>query len=65
MLFETGKNNESLLLVHLRRVGGRRVEVVDPRRLLAEIETLPASEERGGADDWVGYFSDPKNRNIF
>ena len=47
------------------RVGGRRVEVVDPRRLLAEIETLPPSEERGAADDWIGYFSDPKNRNVF
>lgn len=47
------------------RVGGRRVEVVEPRRLLAEIEALPASEERGAADDWIGYFSDPKNRNVF
>lgn len=47
------------------RVGGRRVEVIDPRRLLAEIETLPPSEERGGPDDWMGYFSDPKNRNVF
>jgi hypothetical protein len=47
------------------RVGGRRVEVVEPRRLLAEIETLPPSEERGVADDWIGYFSDPKNRNVF
>jgi hypothetical protein len=33
--------------------------------LLAEIETLPASEERGATDDWIGYFSDPKNRNVF
>jgi predicted RNA-binding protein with PIN domain len=47
------------------RVGGRRVEVVEPRRLLAEIENLPPSEERGVADDWIGYFSDPKNRNVF
>lgn len=47
------------------RVGGRRVEVIDPRRLIAEIETLPLSEERGAADDWIGYFSDPKNRNVF
>jgi len=47
------------------RVGGRRVEVIDPRRLLAEIETLPPVEERGGADYWIGYFSDPKNRNVF
>ena len=48
------------------RVGGRRVEVVEPRRLLAEIETLPpAAEERGSGDDWIGYFSDPKNRNVF
>ena len=47
------------------RVGGRRVEVVEPRQLLAEIEALPPSEERGTADDWIGYFSDPKNRNVF
>jgi predicted RNA-binding protein with PIN domain len=47
------------------RVVGRRVEVVEPRRLLAEIDTLPPSEERGVADDWIGYFSDPKNRNVF
>jgi predicted RNA-binding protein with PIN domain len=47
------------------RVGGRRVEVLDSRRLLAEIEALPPSEERGAADDWIGYFSDPKNRNVF
>jgi hypothetical protein len=46
-------------------VSGRRVEVVEPRRLLAEIETLPAAEERGVADDWMSYFSDPKNRNVF
>ena len=47
------------------RVGGRNVTVVDPRRLLAEIEALPADEARGSADDWIGYFSDPKNRNVF
>ncbi|HEY6139561.1 MAG TPA: NYN domain-containing protein [Thermoanaerobaculia bacterium] len=47
------------------RVGGRNVAVVDPRKLLAEIESLPAEEERGSADDWIGYFSDPKNRNVF
>ena len=47
------------------RVGGRRVEVVEPRRLLAEVESLPPAEERGVADDWISYFSDPKNRNVF
>ncbi|HEV2720162.1 MAG TPA: NYN domain-containing protein [Thermoanaerobaculia bacterium] len=47
------------------RVGGRRVDVVDPRQLLKEIEALPAAEERGAADDWISYFSNPKNRNIF
>lgn len=47
------------------RVGGRRVEVVEPRRLLAEIDALPPSEERGVSDDWISYFSDPKNRNVF
>ena len=47
------------------RVGGRRVEVIDARQLLAEIEALPPSEERGAADDWMRYFSDPKNRNVF
>jgi predicted RNA-binding protein with PIN domain len=47
------------------RVAGRNVAVVEPRRLVAEIESLPAAEERGSADDWIGYFSDPKNRNVF
>ncbi|HKS22982.1 MAG TPA: NYN domain-containing protein [Thermoanaerobaculia bacterium] len=47
------------------RIAGRNVAVVEPRRLLAEIESLPATEERGSADDWIGYFSDPKNRNVF
>ena len=47
------------------RVAGRNVDVVDPRRLLEEIEALPAAEERVAADDWIGYFSDPKNRNVF
>jgi len=46
-------------------VGGRRVEVVDPQRLMAEIEALPQGEEGVAADDWIGYFSDPKNRNVF
>jgi len=47
------------------RVAGRNATVIDPRRLLAEIERLPAAEERASADDWIGYFSDPKNRNVF
>jgi predicted RNA-binding protein with PIN domain len=47
------------------RVGGRRVEVVDPRRLLREIDALPRAEESPASDDWISYFSDPKNRNVF
>jgi predicted RNA-binding protein with PIN domain len=47
------------------RVGGRRVEVVDPRRFVAEIEALPAGEDAAVTDDWISYFSDPKNRNVF
>lgn len=47
------------------RVSGRRAEIVEPRRLLEEIDRLPEGEERGVADDWISYFSDPKNRNVF
>jgi uncharacterized protein YaiI (UPF0178 family) len=47
------------------RVGGRRVEVVDSREFLRDLEQLQTSPESTSADDWADYFSDPKNRGNF
>jgi rRNA-processing protein FCF1 len=47
------------------RVRRREVEIVDAARFWRELESLPASESTGSAEDWDAYFSDPKNRNIF
>ena len=33
--------------------------------VLAELESLPAGEEKGREEEWLAWFSDPKNRNIF
>jgi predicted RNA-binding protein with PIN domain len=47
------------------RTAGRRVEIVEPRHLLAEVEAAahPAGEV-GAGEDWEAWFSDPKNRNV-
>jgi uncharacterized protein YaiI (UPF0178 family) len=47
------------------RVGGRRVEVVDSREFLRDLEQLQRSPESASSDDWAEYFSDPKNRRKF
>jgi uncharacterized protein YaiI (UPF0178 family) len=47
------------------RVKRRTVEIVEPSGFLRELESLPRSEATGPAEDWMAYFSDPKNRNIF
>jgi len=47
------------------RIRGRRVEVVDVRRFAAELESLPEDETGASDADWMSYFSDPKNRNVF
>jgi hypothetical protein len=46
-------------------VGGRRVEVVDSREFLRDLEQLQRSPESASSDDWAEYFSDPKNRRKF
>lgn len=47
------------------RVAGRRVAIVSPSELMAEIERLPAEREsQPAADEWLEWFSDPKNRKL-
>ncbi len=47
------------------RIQRREVDVVDPGGFLAELERLPQGEERVAGEEWLEYFSDPKNRNVF
>jgi uncharacterized protein YaiI (UPF0178 family) len=47
------------------RIQRRQVEVVDPGGFMAELESLPQGEERVVDEEWLAYFSDPKNRNVF
>lgn len=47
------------------RIQRRQVEVVDPGSFMAELESLPQGEEQVPGDEWVTWFSDPKNRNVF
>jgi predicted RNA-binding protein with PIN domain len=47
------------------RIQRRQVEVVDPGGFMSTLENLPAGEERVAGDEWLAWFSDPKNRNIF
>jgi len=47
------------------RIQRRQVEVVDPGGFMTELESLPQGEERVAGEEWLAYFSDPKNRNVF
>jgi predicted RNA-binding protein with PIN domain len=47
------------------RIKRREVGVVDPGAFMAELESLPQGEERDGGEEWLAWFSDPKNRNVF
>jgi hypothetical protein len=47
------------------RIKRREVSLIDPRLFVTMLETLPQGEERGGDEEWLAWFSDPKNRNIF
>ena len=47
------------------RVGGRRIEVVDAQQFLRELEAAEAEPGAKPAEDWMSYFSDPKNREKF
>jgi predicted RNA-binding protein with PIN domain len=43
----------------------RAVEIVEPAVFRDELERLPREDAAGAAEDWMAYFSDPKNRNVF
>ena len=47
------------------RIQRRQVEVIDPGRFMTELEALPQGEEKVADEEWLRWFSDPKNRNIF
>jgi len=47
------------------RVRSRRVDVIDARSFAAELASLPEEEPAAADADWMSYFSDPKNRNVF
>jgi uncharacterized protein YaiI (UPF0178 family) len=47
------------------RIQRRQVQVIDPGGFMAELEALPAREEKVVDEEWLTWFSDPKNRNIF
>ena len=47
------------------RVKRREVEIVEPAKFLEELARASDSESPAAEEDWIAYFSDPKNRNIF
>jgi hypothetical protein len=54
--------SDRALAAKIRR---REVEIVEPAAFWRELESLPASDATGSAEDWAAYFADPQNRNIF
>jgi predicted RNA-binding protein with PIN domain len=47
------------------RIQRRQVEVINPGGFMAELDSLPAGEEKVVDEEWLAWFSDPKNRNTF
>jgi predicted RNA-binding protein with PIN domain len=47
------------------RIQRRQVEIIDPGVFMSELEALPQGEEKVADDEWLAWFADPKNRNIF
>lgn len=47
------------------RVKRREVEIVGTTAFQRELESLPADETGEPAEDWLAYFADPENRNVF
>ena len=47
------------------RIKRREVAIVDPGSFMNELESLPQGEERAPDEEWLAWFSDPKNRNVF
>jgi predicted RNA-binding protein with PIN domain len=47
------------------RVGGRRIDVVDSRQFVRDLESSASDPGNNSDEDWISYFSDPKNRESF
>lgn len=47
------------------RIKRRQVEIIDPGGFIGELERLPQGEEGQRDEEWLAWFSDPKNRNVF
>jgi predicted RNA-binding protein with PIN domain len=47
------------------RIRRRQVDVIDPGAFMSELESLPAGEEKVADEEWLAWFADPKNRNVF
>lgn len=47
------------------KIGGRRVKIVDPVAFATDLESIPTDDAAGDSEDWMAYFSDPKNRERF
>lgn len=47
------------------RVGGRRVKIVDAAQFIRELQDLERDPQTNSDEDWIAYFSDPKNRGNF
>jgi predicted RNA-binding protein with PIN domain len=47
------------------RIKRREVAIIDPGSFMNELESLPQGEERAPNEEWLAWFSDPKNRNVF
>lgn len=47
------------------RVKRREVAIIDPGNFMNELESLPQVEERTAEEEWLAWFSDPRNRNVF
>jgi rRNA-processing protein FCF1 len=47
------------------RVARRRVKVISAQQFVNELRRLESETGEASADDWLAYFSDPKNREDF
>jgi rRNA-processing protein FCF1 len=47
------------------RVARRRVKVITSQQFVAMLRTIESEPGEASADDWLAYFSDPKNREGF
>ncbi len=47
------------------RVAGRRVKIIDAVQFVRELQELERDPSTSPTEDWMAYFSDPKNRKKF